>query len=376
MSHPDDPTFYEVPGEHHYGVEDLEAFEEDLRRQDVNLLFVPIDRYDQLELDETGRTMEGGRRFSSLAFRQLCSLLGPSLSRLLVDLAANTGQGDDRNRASMDDAVRVYNILLRRRFSAMDGRLLLIDTQADLVEGAVSGTYQKLSNWDMYVAMRDKLRDWRRPEEFHSARVRGRHMMCVFRNPEPTFILSPGDEFHSCVVFSNSENGDASVRATTALMRSTDGTRLLRPYARRCRITHTGANFRRRLERLLEACVERAAEELDYREWFADSETRTLGFTGDFEYNESRLREITRALMARELPKALARRVVRRAVTQEASGTRRHEDPRYFRESDWQERSYFHLISALMVEAAEAPMHVRSRTEQLAYSVLTGRIKF
>ncbi len=367
--------FFVIPETERYGADREGEFSDLLRGQDQEFRFAPVDRYSDLELDDEARTVSGGLRYSAVAFRQLCSTLGPNFSRLLIDLATNVGKQGNKDRASMEDAVFVFNTLLRRRFySDVVGKQALVDSRLGLIEGVVTPSYQKLSNWDMFEAVRRKLREWRRPEEFHHAELRGRQMVCVFCDPEPAYSAG-GSAVHSALFCSNSENGDASVRATPALFRPADGMRYLRPYSHGCRITHVGANFVVRFEKLLEASVSRLADDFDYGARSAAAEAETLGFTGDLEYNETRFCDLVRALMSEGLPKALAKSVVRRAVTEDAH-TRRPDDPRYFREADWRDRSHFHLISALAAEAAESPTHVRSRLEQLAYSVLLGWITF
>lgn len=344
----------------------------------------PIEDPRQILLDHNCRTMEGQSQFTWLAVRQICRVLGAGLGTYITDLAGyrRAPAEDEREFYSDDDAAAVFNMAVRRRFrQELLGFQALRNGSTNTIDAVVGHGYRRMPNRDFLERVREVLAAVDRPIQFHEALVVGRRVTVRYRFTEP---VHQGDDrlssVHGGFSFANSEVGDGAVRGTPLLWFDPSGVALM-PYNAGCRVAHTGKDFPRRMQRLLDRTLDRWRLSLlsetigQHIEELAGS---NLGFGGaDEDADDSRFRELVSLLRHRHLTQSTARRVLRRAVF---SGGR-EEAPidlmRSERRRTWGGRTALDVFVAVLRESEATLLNVtaRERLEQLAYSMLAGRFR-
>jgi len=355
-----------------------------LDETEENTLTHPIEDPNQVLLDHACRTVDGRDQFTWLAVRQVCRVLGAGLGTYITDLAGyrRAPSDDEREFYSDEDAAAVFNMAVRRRFrQELLGFQAIRNARTGTIDAVVGHGYRRLPNRDFLERVREVLHAVDRPVEFHEALVVGRRVTVRYRFVEPIY---EGDDrllsVHGGFSFANSEVGDGAVRGTPLLWFDPSGTALM-PYNAGCRVAHTGKDFPRRMQRLLDRTLDRwRLSELSesigrHVEELGNS---NLGFGGaDEDADDGRFRELVSQLRHRHLTQSTARRVLRRAVF---SGGR-EEAPidlmRSERRRTWGGRTALDVFVAVLRESEATLLNVtaRERLEQLAYSMLAGRFR-
>lgn len=346
-----------------------------LAAHDRVTLMLPLDRPEQLLLGADGRTQAGGLRLSELALRQVCRLASTGLVHVVTDLAGQAGRRPRTDADSMfsrADAAHVYNMVVRRRFRAVEGMQLVRDSAAGVVEGVVGSGYRRISNGELVELVEETLAG--SPAAFAGATLVGRALTVRYLTPRP--LPLPGDPFRAGAYFANSEVGDQAARAFPLLHREFDGGQCLAGLGAAAKVKHNGKDFRRRLGRQVSAVADRLAG----GSW-ADLPARVdalrgvaLGLGRGAEADERRTKQLAKAAVARKnLTVGLGRRVVRAALARPADAREAAPDPRLLRREDWAARTWYDLFAAAAREAAALPPPVRERLEVAAYAVLYGR---
>lgn len=344
----------------------------------------PLEDPRQVILDHNCRTADGQSQFTWLAVRQICRVLGAGLGTYITDLAGyrRAPSDEDREFYSDEDAAAVFNMAVRRRFRRdLLGWQAIRNSRTNVIDAVVGHGYRRMPNRDFLERVREVLAAVDEPIEFHEALVVGRRVTVRYRFVRPVY---EGDDrllsVHGGFSFANSEVGDGAVRGTPLLWFDPSGVALM-PYNAGCRVAHTGKDFPRRMQRLLDRTLERwrtstlAGSVGQHVEELAG---RNLGFGGaDEDADDGRFRELVSQLRNRHLTQSTARRVLRRAVF---SGGR-EEAPidlmRSERRRTWGGRTALDVFVAVLRESEATLLNVtaRERLEQLAYSMLAGRFR-
>lgn len=370
-----------------FGPDEAAALTAYLDDVEEHTLIYPIEDPRQVSLDPTYRVSEGGGRLSWLAVRQICRTLGAGLGTFLSDLSGHrrAPAADEAEFFSVADAAAVLNLAVRRRFGrGLAGMQAIRNTRTDLVDAVVGRGYRRLPNRDFLERVQDVLEASGQRLRFQEALVVGRRATLRYMHVDPCYAADD-DRFtavHPGFTFSNSEVGDGSVRATPFLWFDPSGVALM-PYNTASRVAHTGRDFPRRMQRLLDKTMERWQGSPLFAGGVGPAlalmEEHRLGFTGgDEAADDARFRELASQLRhPAGLSIATARRVLRRALF--AGG--REEAPadatRAARRQTWGTRSALDVFCAFLRESEETPLHVaaRERLEQIAYLMLSGRFR-
>jgi hypothetical protein len=355
-----------------------------LDETEENTLTHPIEDPNQVLLDHNCRTVDGQYQFTWLAVRQVSRVLGAGLGTYLTDLAGyrRAPSADDREFYSDEDAAAVFNMAVRRRFrQELLGFQAIRNASTGTIDAVVGHGYRRLPNRDFLERVREVLGAVDRPVEFHEALVVGRRVTVRYRFVEPIY---EGDDrlltVHGGFSFANSEVGDGAVRGTPLLWFNPSGTALM-PYNAGCRVAHTGKDFPRRMQRLLDRTLDRwRLSELSESigRYVEELESANLGFGGvDEDADDGRFRELVSHLRHRHLTQSTARRVLRRAVFSGGRVEAPIDLMRSERRRTWGGRTALDVFVAVLRESEATLLNVtvRERLEQLAYQMLAGRFR-
>lgn len=369
-----------------FGPDEADALKQFLEDVEEHTLIYPVEDPRQVTLDPEYRVAEGGGQLSWLAVRQICRTLGAGLGTYLSDLSGHrrTPAADEVEFFSAADAAAVFNLAVRRRFGrGLSGMQAIRNTRTNLVDAVVGRGYRRLPNCDFLERVKDVLETSGQRLRFQEALVVGRRVTIRYMHVDPCYTADD-DRFTAVYpgfTFSNSEVGDGSVRATPFLWFDPSGVALM-PYNTASRVAHTGKDFPRRMQRLLDRTMERWQGSPLFAGGVGPAlalmEEHRLGFTGgDETADDVRFRELASQLRNRQLSTATARRVLRRALfaggREEAPG----DATRAARRQTWAARSALDVFCAFLRESEETPLHVaaRERLEQIAYLMLSGRFR-
>lgn len=377
------PLATEVQGRR-FGPDEEAALIRFLEEVETATITYPIEDPRQVVLDHACRTVDGQDQFTWLAIRQVCKVLAAGLGTYVGDLAGfrRAPSAEDQEFHSDEDAAAVFNMAVRRRFRRdLMGFQIIRNTATATIDAVVGHGYRRLPNRDFMERVKEALAYVEEPLQFHEALVVGRRVTVRYRFAESLF---EGDDralsVHGGFSFANSEVGDGAVRGTPLLWFDPSGVALM-PYNAGSRVAHTGKDFPRRMQRLLDRTLERWRGSPLFRgisQRIAELAEENLGFGGlDEEADDGRFRELVSQLRHKQLTQSTARRVLRRAVF--AGG--REEAPidlmRSERRRTWGGRTALDVLVGLLRESEATLLNVtaRERLEQLAYQMLAGRFR-
>lgn len=376
----DGPKLYVEPTLTPYAAADRAAFLAALQAQDRATVMTPLEMPEQVLLSPECKTVRGGFRLGSVAFRQLCRTVCPGLSNVVSDVAGLRRRRDDsdRSRFSLADAISILNTVIRRRFrTALDGLQAVRDSRTGVVEGLVGRNYRRLPNAELFARSDEVLQEYRQPVAFAGASLYGRYMVLHYRHREPMFTRAGPrgfeDTYFAGFYYSNSEIGDGSLRATHTVVRACSDTKALGYFGRNGRLIHAGKDFPRRFGTLLNSVAERRPEVELVRAGVERLAERRLGFGGTEDADEARYEQLVAALQAKQLTKSVARRIVRGVLLQASYDRTAVAELRYVQRSVWAGRTLYDLFNSMTRVSKDLPITVQERVEQLAYALLMGR---
>jgi len=378
MEHP----LYVYPEIHKYTNEEEDDFLEKLADVARHTRLDHVTLAKQLQIDEQGRTADG-YRLTSTAFKQVCSVAGKGLDRLVTDLCGVFRSPEDpRSDYSVAEAVRIYNLTLALRFAnRFVGNIQVIrNTRDSRIEGLVGRKYNYLANRAVYDMAHEAVSGAYRPVRFYEANLWGRRLSMRFIHQDPLFDIpatAPGvdrERFHGGYGFSNSEvGGEASVRASMLICRERDGATAVGT-GFSGRVVHTGSpkRFLQKLNKMFASVMaaDQDADELKRRMLGLRNVPLKLG--GPEAEHEHQVDYLSLFLHRFDIPKALARRIVLATIQSgsEPLMTYRTPDRRTMAA-----RTAFDLYSVIAREARGFAMPIRETAEQAAYSLLMGKVK-
>lgn len=250
-----------------------------------------IDDASQLAISRKGSTV-GGDRLSWLALRQVCRSLSTGLASSIADLIGLKRVQDSldrpaKHKADPDDdftvgeAAALFNLVLKKRFGRLFGAQAIRNTDTSVIEAVVGNRYRRISNSEFLTAVEGIVESLEHKFEFMSASIYDRKISVIYRLAGyEGSALTPG------MLISNSEIGDAAIRATIVLIDST-GFIMSAPYGKLGRVSHSGRDLLGKLSQLVTGVSSRLSnknfsqEGLDRR--ILDNRSKSLGFKGEGE---------------------------------------------------------------------------------------------
>ena len=330
---------------------------------------------------DTSRTLIGSYLMSAYTFGRVCDLIAPGLRRVVFDMAGyvtpQRAEKKDITYFSIPDAIFIYNTFIKRRFKdSFDSWQLLRDTRTGAIDGISGGDYQRISNSDFYITVRDSIDDCQRRMVLDEARVVGREFCAHFVDEEP-FYKSDIDEFRHGVYCVNTETGHQSVRLANTISRSFDGSKICAPLSNRFILRHRGSSFRARLSGMITKVVDRNIS----GDWFVSKlklfSNKSLGFTGrDDDADELNFQKIVSAMasVSFRYSSDSAKHHIRRALMLGAYDKTASIDLSNTKRNKWKTRTLLDLFWSISRDAKKRSIYLREKQEQYCHKMLGSKI--
>lgn len=242
-----------------------------------------------VRLDVKTLRTQAGYRYSAAAFRRICRLLAPGLSKVVLNVL---GEGAERDKLreifSRESACHLFNEVADLRFDGLvSGHQMLLDSKRQRIEGFLGPKTHYLENSSFLDLVETIITDCA-DVAFAGADITGRRLFIRYLNPKriPTVQGNWLQGYAFCI----DEAGDDAIRAYLYYQRVECGSGCLQPRAnrQRQRQRRTGSKFAARLKQLLAGVLR--AEPLDLATVFQELASRKLFHEG----TEGALRHIQR----------------------------------------------------------------------------------
>lgn len=356
------------------------TLKEQLVGLDRSAVLYPISSIKDVTLDSDAKLFVAGDKYTltSWALYQICQWICPSLHGFVVEMSGmNRLPDEDRGDYSFDEALSIFNSVVRRRFrTRLCGKNLLRNAQTKTIDGVISSGYKWLSNLELYERSKAAMTTTAPSAVFFEAVLNGRWLMLRYVHTKPvltTCLVDDKEEkFYTGYHFSNNEVGRAAVRAASFLYRKWGHTFAISPTKQKAtHLRHQGKGFSDRLDTMIKSVMNRFGSDVYYFEQLKQLEVASLGLGNkDSKVEVRRAEDIVATLAQYKLPAGIGRKALGSVMTQAS-----YEDgPEVlFRPVD---RSVYDLYNALGRTAKDLPIGQREVTEQVAYQILIGKIKF
>lgn len=322
---------------------------------------------------ETGLTFQG-YRYTDVAFNQICAAIAPGLFQVINDITGQWRMPEDELRYfSGELAIELFNKLVRFRFNKQLPLMQFVkNIKEKCIDGVVGGRYRYLGNGDFfnrtYLSLSNK------EYKFHEALLYGRHLVIRYAARTTQYVIA--DELYTHGFhFANSEIGGKSVRGAITLIREKTSDCALGPYFGKegGRVIHSGREFEKKLHSLLEEIIKRIpryAEIIDGGKAICD---KLIGFGGSDQMKV--VKRLTTFLTRHRMTQVLAQRIISRTISRGRDDEDSNIDVLYEEMLEIAKgRSYYDLFVTIMREAYNLPIDQREKAEQLAYSILIGKL--
>ena len=334
--------------------------------------------FTDLQLDENGRTIAGGYRFTSTAFFQTAQIVAPGFSRFLPDISGNIVLPDGED-ALIDGGMSTYvwNEMVEMRYSRFCQHQVIKNEDSKTIEGLIGGKHQYLENLSLYQMAGEALQTYKPDVQMYAAQLTGRRLALWYRDAKPMYRLTIEDEdwpFYSGYYFTNGEATGLAVRGTLAIF--TKKGICLGPYKRRGgRVTHTGKDFFQRLGQMFTGVTSVEVPVAELREGAESLLTKSLGFEVSMnkQQRSNQTKKLLHALGHLGIAKNLAKEVIEAGLTAGRSLGRADYFPLQQVERLYASRTLIDLFVPLMAIARKLDLSRREKFEQAAYEMLTGR---
>lgn len=372
----DVPKLYEAPALWEF--ENKRDLEKRLTAVDDATLVRPPASCEEVLLQADGRTVDGGYRYTVNAFDTVTRTLAPGLSALIPNLAgANQRARRKKEHQAFPEAISVFNTVARTRFEAELAQCQFVFNEADkLIEGVLGPKTKYLDN-SLFFQLVDEtlIATFGDDVSFYGAHVAGRRFLLRYCRKEPLCTVAQGDGshvIHRGYHFSNSESGDASVRAAPLYLNPETGYASLGRFAKaKTRMIHAGREFRARLNSLLSAAMAEAGED----ELVVESLQRVrkcplhLPLPAHQDFEDEVTKQVSQVAQYGTLTNSFAQSIVHHAVYTGAfpSGDAQY---RALRDSQIVQRNEYDVYCAATAEASKLPIRQREPAEQAAYDYL------
>ena len=376
------PKLYSSPENQRFS--EKGPLEQRLMELDEKTFVRPPASPDEITLDSSGRTELGGYRYAAVAFDTVSRILAPGLSTLIPNIAGmNVRSGRIHEEISFAEAIEIFNMIVRLRFYAdLSTHQLVINEKDNYIEGLLGPKTRYLENSTLLQIVDDMLSSVTdRNIQFHSAQLAGRRLLLRYRNVEPVTSIGPcngqSHEVHRGYHFSNSESGDASIRAAPMyLCLPTEAVSLGKFAKTKTRMLHTGKDFRSRLNRLLASVIDLGVDPDTVSRKLLLLRERTLDLDPldvvNFESQVSDL--VDQVSRYGTLTESLAQKIVDNAVY---TGAFPVDDAEYrmVRNKQIAGRTSYDVYHAIGMEARKLPIRHQETAEQSAFEYLMAAAK-
>jgi hypothetical protein len=342
-----------------------------------------IDDESQIALTRKGKTV-GGDKMSWLALRQICKNLSSGLASSLSDLIGLKRAVDDMDRppkmiADPDDdftigeAATLYNLALKKRFGRLFGFQVVRNTETKVIEAVVGAKYRRISNNDFLSAVSNIIESLDLKFQFRSASMYDRKMSMIYTLKDyEDCALTPG------LLISNSEIGDAAIKATTVLIDSTDAI-MSAPYGKLGRVAHSGRDLLGKLSQLITGVTSRLTNNTFTKDGLnkrvESNKAKSLGFKGEGE-DEERFKQLIEFLTDRcDMNYMTAKRCL--AKTLAGTDLEKGTFSMLERSTTWPKRSTMCLVEVITRECRDHLLlgfFPKERLERLAWSLFFNKL--
>ena len=363
------------PAIRYFSPDQEEEFVDHVREVDSRTTTVPIEEPEDIELGDDGLCRRDGFALSTLAFTQLCGCVASGLSTLAEDLAGMRLRRDRAAVSSIATACRIVNTCVDLRFRVEKGpygRLMIRDTETNVIDGIVGPGYRYLPHCELYEGVREMLSALEPPAFFAGAQIIGRHLSLCMLNKQPLFTTKTGEEFYAGYYFANSEAGECSVGAASLLGLGGANERCIGGFTGMGKLSHSGKSFRKKLGNLLAGVLVDPAQAATLGACAGRLLDKPLAIVDENRIDKAKREQLVGQLHARGLARPVAKDVVRWALFAGAGGTSL---PTHTRPQDVAGRTAFDVFVALMRRSTALHPNLRESLEQTAYHLLLGKFK-
>tara|TARA_B100000700_G_scaffold304883_1_gene378029 strand:+ start:266 stop:1405 length:1140 start_codon:yes stop_codon:yes gene_type:complete len=373
----DVPKLYVSPEAHSF--ESKHKLDAWLRGVDDATLVRPPASKEEVLLGDDGRTVEGSYRYTINSFDAVCRYLAPGLSALVPNLSGETQRS--RRKAefqSFDDALVVFNTVASVRFEAEVAQSQFVFNEREkIIEGVLGPKTKYLDNSLFFQLVDDTIvSTFGNEVDFYGAYLAGRRMLLRYARKDPLATVGPKhdrtDVIHRGYHFSNSESGDASVRAAPLYVNKEDGSACLGSFSKsKTRMIHAGREFRARLNNLLSAAVAADNDDDAVKRGLTLCQGTSLSLPStshvDFDGKVEGLVEIVSKYGT--ITNSLAQNIVALAVY---TGAFPSDDAQYksIRDSHITQRDEYDVYKSITKVAKTLPIKQRESIEQAAFEYL------
>jgi hypothetical protein len=354
-----------------------------LEEQDRTTETIMIEEDAQLALSRKGKTVNG-ERLSWLALRQVCKALSSGLASSLSDLIGLKRPIDDLEKMSkikadpdedfsIGEAAALYNLALKKRFGRLFGFQAVINTSNKVIEAVVGAKYRRISNNDFLSAVSSIIESMDLKFSFRSALIYDRKISIIYTlDGYDDCVLSPG------ILVSNSEIGDAAIKATVILIDSTDSI-MSAPYGKLGRVAHSGRDLMGKLSQLVVGVSSRLTnstftkDSLEKR--VASNMSRSLGFKGEGDDGE-RFKQLVEFLSDRA---GMTYVTAKKCLSKTLAGPDLDNGTfsMFERSKTWPNKSVMNLIDVIVKESRDQLLlnyFSKDRLERVAWSLFFNKL--
>lgn len=355
----------------------LSEFVDALNKAEMHTELADVERIDDLRLDQYGRTRKG-YRLTREAFARGSQLLSPGMAKMLSDIAGESVTPKRMEFVSARLAINIWNEMLSLRFPLLLSQRLILNAHNKTIDGFISSRHRYLGNLDLYHGVNDAIENMPALQlSFHAGRLVGRKMAIWLRRGSPAFTVQISGEqrpFYTGYYFTNGEAAGSSVRGTPAVF-TPYGVCLAQygKYGRR--VSHTGRRFEDRFRGMLELVLSTELDQATMEQGVINMVTKPLGYlpTWTMKQTRERTKSIVNALVLAGLQKSLALEVVSiglRGNNADCAVLADIEAPTVYAA-----RRVFDIFVPLFGFARRSYFSYREKIEQVAFSILTGRLE-
>lgn len=210
---------------------------------------------------KTGRTINGGLRFNTESFRQLCSLIGGSLMLVFNNVWSTSTESELEKRNTL---IRVFNNLVKLQFTQLESLRFVVAGESREIVGLVSRKYQRVPNIDLIHQLRVGVEQGRfKPLQ---ARLYNRDLFLLLSKRNSSIELRDGKWSQGLSVY-NSETTKSAIYIPQAVFDSQSRSYSIFPESKENRIIHRKTKG---FHQSLDAIVQTAMGHALVRDFIAD----------------------------------------------------------------------------------------------------------
>ena len=283
-----------------------------------------------------------------------------------------------KEHQAFPEALGVFNSVARARFEAELAQCQFVFNEGEkLIEGVLGPKTKYLDNSLFFQLVDETLvASFGNEVSFYCAQVAGRRLLLRYHKTDPLCTVEAASGSSHSIYrgyhFSNSESGDASVRAAPLYVNPENGNACLGSFARaKTRVIHAGREFRARLNSLLSAAVTVGGRDDEVLARLQVLQSRSLNLPApaheDFEDKISELIEIVSNYGT--ITNSFSQKIIQHAVY---TGAFPDSDAQYraLRDSQITRRNEYDVYCAVTAEAKKLPIRQRESAEQAAFDYL------